>query len=91
MRSAVCSDLVLLALPREAPCIPSPTGRRLQHISKTRVECRGLAEMRADDERLVDDWNLNPCHQKSRDITNLEKRRRRVRIPASPPVFLHFP
>lgn len=34
--------------------------RRLQNVSMTRVEYRGLARTEADNEKLVNSWNPNP-------------------------------
>lgn len=33
---------------------------RLQNVSKTRVECEGLARTEADNQKLVNRWNSNP-------------------------------
>ena len=59
---------------------------RLQNVSMTPVECGGLAATGVDEGKPVSCWNVNAYRQKSRAITNLETRVKRVRIPLSPPI-----
>jgi hypothetical protein len=47
---------------------------RLQNVSKTREECSGVARTSVDAGAWLKHWRTSDCHQKSRAITNLEKK-----------------
>jgi len=78
---------------RSSPYVQSQYRPRLQNVSMTVVESRGVQRNRVDNEEWVTCRKSNSCRQKSRAITNLEKPNQRVRLPSGPPtsstVFNH--
>jgi hypothetical protein len=67
---AIADDALRLVLRPNGEMTVTANRGRLQYVSKTPVESRGLAGNLEDDEKPGSRWNSNSYRQKSRAITS---------------------